>query len=394
VFDERETRRALACVVEGGDPRLGVLIARHGVAEVWRLVLAGATDPAWTARARALDLAPVLVAERRCSARFVVPGDPEWPERLGDLEFCPEVQRMGGVPGGLWVRGALALSDAVGASVSIVGSRASSAYGDRVATELADGLVGEGVAVVSGGAFGIDAAAHRGALAGGGPTVAFVAGGVDEPYPRTHAQLLERVAEHGAVVSEYPPGERPTRYRFLARNRLIAAISQGTVIVEAAVRSGARNTVTWASGCGRPVMAVPGPISNVTSFTPHRLIREGEAVLVTGVGDVRELISPLGAVSEERPRCGQLFDTLGADERAVLESLPERGGRDVGELALRAGVTVPAAFAALSELAEAGLAMRRGDGLWRLGEAGNRPLVPAPAPAPAPAIGAAPGREP
>nr|NLI49913.1 DNA-protecting protein DprA [Propionibacterium sp.] len=381
MHEERDTRRALACVVEGGDPRLAALIARHGVAEVWRLVLAGATDPAWTARARALDLGSLLRAERRCSARFLIPGDPEWPERLGDLEFCPEVQRLGGVPAGLWVRGERPLADAVEASVSIVGSRASSSYGDRVATELADGLVAEGVSVVSGGAFGIDAAAHRGALAGGGPTVAFVAGGVDEPYPRTHAQLLERVVEHGAVVSEYPPGERPTRYRFLARNRLIAAISQGTVIVEAAVRSGARNTVTWASGCGRPVMAVPGPIGNVTSFTPHRLIREGEAVLVTGVADVRELIGPLGVVGDDRPRCARLFDTLDADQRAVLEALPERGGRDAGEVALRAGVTVAAAFAALSELAEAGLVTRRGDGLWRLGEFGNRPLVPVPGPA-------------
>ena len=205
--DEREVRRALACAVEGGDPRLGELIDLHGVDDLWRRVLGAATDPAWTARARALDLRAVRAAERRCGARFLIPGDAEWPERLGDLVFCPEVRKMGGVPAGLWVRGAASLADAVEASVSIVGCRASSPYGDRVASDLANGLAIEGICVVSGGAYGIDAASHRGALAGEGATVAFVAGGVDEPYPRAHAGLLSQVAESGAVVSEYPPGE-------------------------------------------------------------------------------------------------------------------------------------------------------------------------------------------
>ncbi len=391
MFDERETRRALACVVEAGDPRLPELIERHGASEVWRLVLVGATDPAWSVRARALDLAAVVRAEGRGRLRFVVPGDEEWPERLGDLAFCPEVQRMAGVPAGLWVRGAVPLAEAVETAVSIVGSRASSPYGDRVALELANGLAEEGVGVVSGGAYGIDAAAHRGALASEGATVAFLAGGADEAYPRTHATLLDRIAEHGAVASEYPPGANPTKSRFLARNRLIAAVSDGTVIVEAAVRSGARNTVTWASGCGRPVMAVPGPVSSATSYTPHRLIRDGEAVLVTAASDVLEMVRPLGAVHSERPRCAQLFDTLQDDHRAVLEALPARGGRDVGELALRAGVTVSTAFAALTELTAAGLAARRADGLWRLGERGNRPLVSAPAATSATSAASAPG---
>lgn len=372
---ERETRRALACVVEGGDPRLPELIGRHGADEVWRLVLAGVTDPAWTARAAALDLAAVVRAEGRGRLRFVIPGDEEWPERLGDLEFCPEVRRMGGVPAGLWVRGGVPLAEAVDRSVSIVGSRASSPYGDRVASELGNGVGEAGVGVVSGGAYGIDAAAHRGALAADGPTVAFLAGGADDAYPRIHASLLDRVAERGAVVSEYPPGANPTKTRFLARNRLIAAVSQGTVIVEAVARSGARNTVSWASGCGRPVMAVPGPVTSATSYTPHRLIREEGAVLVTTAADVLEVVSPLGSVYSERPRCAQLFDTLDDDQRAVLEALPARGGRDAGELALRAGVTVATAYAALSELAAAGMVARRADGLWRLGDQGNRPLL-------------------
>lgn len=372
---ERECRLALACVVEAGDPRVAELVARYGAEETWRRTLAGATDRAWTARAQHLDLRRVEVETRRGGGRFVVPGDAEWPERLGDLEFCEPIQKLGGVPVGLWVRGEMPLADAVERSVAIVGSRASTAYGERVAADLAGGLALDGIAVVSGGAFGVDAAAHRGALGEDGITVALLACGVDTPYPRQHDGLLARVAESGALVSEYPPGEHPTRPRFLARNRLIAALSQATVVVEGAMRSGARNTASWANGCLRPLLAVPGPVTNATSFTPHHLIRHEGATLVTSVTDIREAVSPLGTVEQQRPRREQLVDLLGAEERAVLESVPSRGGRTAGELSLRAGLTMPATLAALEELAEGGLVSRRPDGRWRLGEVTNRPVL-------------------
>jgi DNA processing protein len=381
--DERRARRALACVVEAGNARLAALVPKAGAEEVWRMLSASARtattdasgDP-WVRRAALLDLDAVEAAERRGGMRFVIPGDAEWPVRLADLLHCPPVQDMGGAPVGLWVRGSVSFADAVASSVAVVGSRASTPYGDRVASGLAADLTSVGITVVSGGAYGIDAAAHRGALSEGGPTVAFLAGGVDEPYPRMNAGLLEEVARHGVLVSEYPPGAHPTRPRFLARNRLIAAASEGTVIVEAAARSGARNTVTWAGGCSRAVMAVPGPIGNSTSFTPHRLIRAGEAVLVTSADEVREQIRPLGSVEEWRPPSERLLDTLTDQQRAAYEALPSRGVRDVGDLSVRAALRMPECLAALDVLATGGLAVRHNDGRWGLGKVGDRPLLP------------------
>ena len=154
-------------------------------------------------------------------------------------------------------------------SVAIVGSRAATAYGSGIATDLAADLVEQGVTVLSGGAFGIDVAAHRGALAGGGPTVCVLASGVDVAYPPGHASIFASLARDQLLVSELPPSAHPTRVRFLARNRLIAAMSRGTVVVEAALRSGARNTAGWALGCGRPLMAVPGPVYSRASTTPR-----------------------------------------------------------------------------------------------------------------------------
>ena len=380
---ERRARRALACVVEAGDVRLAALVGRAGAEEVWRLIRAsadsGASDAgpeSWGRRASRLDLDAVERAEARGRMRFLIPGDPDWPASLGVLASSPAVHDLGGLPLGLWVRGSVPFADAVAKSVSVVGSRATSPYGDRVASGLAADLALAGITVVSGGAYGIDAAAHRGALAEGGPTVAFLASGVDSPYPKTNTSLLESVATSGVLVSEYPPGEHPTRPRFLARNRLIAAVSQGTVIVEAAARSGARNTASWAITCGRPLMAVPGPVGNATSYTPHELIREGQAVLVTSLDQVRELIEPIGTVELARPRRERLLDTLTDAQRAAYETIPSRGGRDAGEVSVLADLTMTEALAALNGLASAGLAVRGGDGLWRLGKITDRPLLP------------------
>ena len=333
-----------------------------------------APSTGWLAPGR--TRAEVRLLMERSRMRFAVPGDAEWPEWLADLGHAEPVAEMRGAPVGLWLRGSGSLAEASSRSVAVVGSRASTPYGDRIAADLAAGLVEAGWTVVSGGAYGVDAAAHRGALAGGGLTVSVQAGGLDQLYPRGNHELLKRIAEHGLLVSEVPPGEHPTRRRFLSRNRLIAALTRGTVVVEAAARSGARNTASWAGSCLRPVMAVPGPVSSATSYGPHRLIRDGEATLVASVDDVLECVSPAGeGIGREPEKQESLFDTLTGPQRAVYEAIPSRGGRSAGEVAVRAGVRVPVALGALASLQIAGLVERRGDGRWGLGERRDRPLL-------------------
>lgn len=371
---ERRARMVLACVTEPGDPRLRTLLADYTPGEVLESVRRTRAVSAWSRRLAAFDPARVLALAERHRLRFVVPGDDEWPEALHDLDRADPVQDSGGAPLGLWLRGRDRLADVVPRAVAIVGSRASTAYGERVAIDLAAGVAAHGITVVSGGAYGIDAAAHRGALAQHGRTIAVLAGGLDDYYPRGNATLLGEVAERGLLVSEAAPGEHPTRRRFLTRNRLIAAMSAGTVIVEAGVRSGARNTVTWATSCGRVVMAVPGPVGNATSFTPHRLIREGEAVLVTTDAEVREMIAPAGEAMVVKPARRRLLDELGHEEKAIYEALPARGERDTGELALRAGLTVPAALPALEGLRARGLVVPAKGGGWALGAVQDRPV--------------------
>jgi DNA processing protein len=155
-----------------------------------------------------------------------------------------------------------------------------------MATQIADGLAGKRCTVISGGGYGIDAAAHTSALAAEGVTVAVLACGPDQVYPSGHQDLLKAIGRNGVIVSEYPPGQRPSRRRFLARNRLIAALSAGTVVVEAAVRSGTMVTARHAQQLERPVMAVPGPVTSVQSSGCHQLIRDGVATCVTSAGEV------------------------------------------------------------------------------------------------------------
>lgn len=226
-----------------------------------------------------LDRSVLNQLDRFPDCRWVIPGDPEWPPGmvlLGDSQ-----------PLGLWVRGQVPLEPQL--AVSVVGARSATQYGEYVASELAAGLAGEEVLIVSGGAYGIDAAAHRGALAVRGTTVAVLAGGVDVPYPRTNHQLFERILETGALVSEVPLGLAPVRHRFLIRNRLIAAWSRATVVVEARERSGAVNTATQAGTIGREVLAVPGPVTSAASVGCHQLIRDG-ATLVMNAEEVLQAI--------------------------------------------------------------------------------------------------------
>ncbi|PKQ30997.1 MAG: hypothetical protein CVT62_11080 [Actinobacteria bacterium HGW-Actinobacteria-2] len=245
-MDERLARLCLAAIAEPGHPAMAAAVSEFPATEVWAGLLGGPDGPL-ARRARAVDPEGLRARTHACGQRFVIPGDEEWPSGLEALAGCDPVAQLSGEPLGLWVRGGGHLGEATSGAVAIVGARASTGYGDTVAAELACGLSEAGRSVVSGGAYGIDAAAHRGALAGPTPTVAVLAGGLDQPYPSGHGALFGRIAERGVLVSERSPGEHPTRVRFLARNRLIAAVTQGAVIVEAAARSGARNTLTWAA---------------------------------------------------------------------------------------------------------------------------------------------------
>ena len=294
MWSERDARMALSCAVDGGEPEAALLVERLGAQGAWARIGEGALGEPLARRAAATDVQVVQRLADRSGTRFVVPGDEEWVEGLDDLARAEPIQHRGGVPFGLWLRGPGHLGQLTARSVGVVGSRAATAYGSGVATDLGAELAELGTTVVSGMAFGIDAAAHRGALVVGGPTLAVVANGVDVAYPPGNAALFDAVVRDNLLVSELPPGAHPTRIRFLARNRLIAALSLGTVVVEAALRSGARNTAGWALQCQRPLMAVPGPVHSRASTAPHLMIRNGQATLVTSAAEVMELVAGMG----------------------------------------------------------------------------------------------------
>jgi DNA processing protein len=346
----------LSCAVDGGEPAVAELVQNLGAEGAWAKIIERVLGEPAAQRAEGVA---VDVFERRATAaaaRFVVPGDDEWPAGLDDLRHAESIQRRGGEPFGLWLRGPGHLAHLMERSVAIVGSRAATAYGNGIAADLAADLVEQGVTVLSGGAFGIDVAAHRGALAAGGPTVCVLANGVDVAYPPAHASIFESLAKDQLLVSELPPGAHPTRVRFLARNRLIAAMSRGTVVVEAALRSGARNTAGWALGCGRPLMAVPGPVYSRASTAPHLMIRNGQAMLITSASEVLELISDMGqAMLPLAHGQTRATDALTENQLAVFEAIPARRRATVGDIALAAGVGVPTCLGALTALESAGL---------------------------------------
>lgn len=364
---ERNARIALSCVVEAGDVTVNAMVAAQGAEIVWDALCAGRSDSRWARRAAGFDPGPVLRQAEAANVRFIVPGDDEWPEQLGVLATAAPVQGLGGLPIGLWVRGAGHLAQLTRRSVALVGARAASAYGEEVAAQLAVELVEHQWSIVSGGAYGIDAAAHRGALAAEGPTIAVLAGGPDLPYPVGNSQLFRHILEAGVLVAEQPPGEHPTRVRFLARNRLIAALASGVVVVEAAARSGARNTISWAGRCGRPAMAVPGSIYSGLSVTPHNLIRDHEAVLVTSAAEVRELVGEFGQDSLPLQRGpARPLDELDSSALTIFEAIPSRGGRSADELAVRTGLPITECLGALATLEVAGFVTRGEAGQWRL----------------------------
>lgn len=365
VTDERSARMALACVSEPGDKDLADLVAAEGAQAVWHSLAGRRQESRWGRRLVRVRLGEVLAMMQRRSLRFVVPGDEEWPDRLDDLAEV-EHDRIHARPLGLWVAGPGHLAQWADSSVAIVGTRTASRYGETVATELAAGLAEQGTTVVSGGAYGIDICAHRGVLAVRGATIAVFAGGLNEPYPAGNSRVFAEIGQRGLLVSELPPGERPSRPRFLGRNRLIAGLTAGSVMVEARLRSGAKNTLNWAESLGRHRMAVPGPISSVYSEGPHHQIQRG-ASLVTSAAEIQELIAPAGQAMlplTQGPR--RVLDGLSETLREVFEVVPGRGGLAAEEIAGRTGRGLLDTIAALGELEERGLVESNPYGAWRL----------------------------
>jgi DNA processing protein len=368
--DDRAARVALGRLGEPGDPRLAGLVTELGACAVYAYLReeqdhAGvATDVA--ARLRGLDPEADLARAAAQGVRFVCPGDPEWPARLGDLDHVTTLNRRGGAPLGLWLRGAGRLDEMCERSVSVVGSRSATTYGASVAGGIGAELATDQVTVISGAAFGIDQAAHRGALAVRGPTIAVLACGVDRAYPAAHRELLAYIAESGLVVAEVALGCAPTRLRFLARNRMIAALSRGTVVVEAAVRSGALNTANWASLLNRTVMGVPGPVTSAPSEGVHELLRTRGAELVTRGSDVLELVSASGSHVQRPVRATETpRDRLSELQQQVLDAVPVSAAASVASVSRTAGIGERAVTETLRMLRSGGF-VESSRGAWRL----------------------------
>jgi DNA processing protein len=368
--DDRLARLALSRLCEPGSWPLHDAVGRLGALAVWDALVAGQAPPPVSpaaaagahTRAQGHDVMADVRRLDRLGVRLVTPQDDEWP--LGRLDW--DRDQKAAPPLALFLRGAARLDAVTERSVSVVGARATTAYGALVAGELGLGIADRGWTVVSGGAYGIDGAAHRGALdSTGGTTVAVLACSVDVAYPRGHSDLLDRIAREGLLVSEHPPGSAPTRSRFLVRNRLIAALSVGTVVVEDALRSGSLTTAGQAATLGRHLMAVPGPVTSAMSTGAHRLLRNG-AVCVTSAAEVLDTVGALGvdAAPESRgpvsPR-----DALSDVVRQVLDAIPVRSWAGPASIAKAAGVSPLIVQQVLPPLQVAGLVEESLSG-WRL----------------------------
>ena len=379
--DVLHARAAWSRLAEPGDTVAGALVASLGPVDAlsWlrevapavrdRIVGAPGLAPSaaarlsaaarrWLPRLATLDPGRDLAALERLGGLVLVPEGGGWPTRLADLGPA--------APLCLWVRGAPRLDLVLDRSVAVIGARACTSYGEHVTAELAGGAAAAGWTVVSGGAYGIDAAAHRAALASDGRTVAFLAGGIDRPYPAGNARLLRALVDAGgAVISEVPPGSVPSKVRFLQRNRLIAAVSRATVVVEAAWRSGALNTASHAAALLRPVGAVPGPVTSAASAGCHRLLRGGSAVCVTDASEVLDLAGAIGGDLAAEPVSRRPGDDLPIELRRMLDALPVRRPAGFDALARAAGLTESEVRAALGRLELAGLATQVGTGWCR-----------------------------
>ncbi len=352
-------RIALACVCEPGEPGLADLIDTRGPCAVVAALLSGAPvriprAASIGARLAGLDFESQLARAEDLGCRIVLPGGLEWPGQLDQLG----PQR----PIALWCWGEANLRLHALASVAMVGARACTRYGEMVAREWSAVLAGQSITVVSGGAYGIDAAAHRGALAVDGTTICILAGGVDQAYPRGHDGLFAQIVERGVLVSEAPLGETVRRRRFLTRNRLIAALSSATCVVEAAQRSGSSRTATYAAELNRPVFAVPGPVTSQASAGTHRLIQDHIAVLAGDVEDIRDAVGPL-RITKRRSDGGPEIPTR---LREVLDALPGEGrtGITCEVAAVRSGIEVQETRSWLATAQQRGYVRSDENGLW------------------------------
>ncbi|GAA0801017.1 hypothetical protein Sya03_08420 [Spirilliplanes yamanashiensis] len=377
--EDRMARVALTWLAEPGHRIVHDMVRRHGaVAALAELVAGNTADPSLRAavltKTAAGDpyriSATALERADRLGARVVVPGDDEWPTGVDDLARLNlmhsgrQLERDTSPPLCLWVRGEPPVNDAVERAVAVVGARAATNYGVHVASDIAFGLAEREWTVVSGGAYGIDATAHRAALNAGGITVAVLACGVDRPYPMGNAALFDRIAEEGLLISEWPPGAEPLRHRFLIRNRVIAALTAGTVVVEAAARSGARQTLNRALALGRRAMVVPGPVTSALSVGCHELLRGNPEVrAVTGLPHVLEEVGRIGDDLAPLPR-GREDPRDGLDEESarLLEVVPRRGTALPDQLAARAGLDLRTVLRRLPLLETLDLVHRRNDG--------------------------------
>lgn len=377
-FADDPRRRAWAYISRftmGPEPLVNQLVLHLGPVEAAEAIRGGSVPDALAGRVEArgsvdeserdLDLLQSL------GGRLITPDDDEWPTaRFVDLDHdwdrppadgAEPVREPTAAPIALWARGSGVLTELTERAVSVVGTRASSGYGQTVAATLASDLATEGYPVVSGAAYGIDAAAHRACVAMERPTVAVLACGIDKAYPAGHALLLCSILDHGLVVSEYPPGTTAARHRFLARNRLIAALGSGVVVVEAGWRSGARNTAGWAKHLGRPALAVPGAAGSATSRRCHRLIRDNDARLITNAAEIIEDVGPIGALAPEPEVRAASTDGLTAQQSAVYDALPARDIATPDALSVESGLPASVVRATLVELELEGL-VRAGEG--------------------------------
>jgi DNA processing protein len=362
----------LSRVAEPPCAELAALVQRVGPVEAAERIWRGLVDDTVARRTEArreIDRSAAdLEMLARCGGRLITPDDDEWP-LLAFAAFRGAAPRPGGgapmvSPMVLWALGPVRLDEAAHRAAAVVGTRASTTYGEHVAGELAAGLAQRDVAVVSGGAYGIDGAAHRAVLDCDGVTVAVLAGGLDVPYPSGHTALLHRIGQQGLLFTEYAPGIRPARHRFLTRNRLVAAVAGAAVVVEAGLRSGAANTAAWARALGRVVAAVPGPVTSSASAGCHALLRNG-AELVTRADHVVELVGHIGELACDEPHPKTPLDGLSDAEHRVYEALPGRGAATVDEIAVASGMVPELALGPLAMLELAGLVQRQ-DGRWRI----------------------------
>lgn len=380
--EERQARAIWTAIAQPGEPVVGQVIGHFGVMEalervkfladrlpeiddmIIRTVFQPARLPAsvaqiegWAMRLRELNLEMEYQLLSRDGGTLVVPGDAAWPMMADDLGMV--------APLALWVRGNPRALQALApeGAVALVGARCATHYGTDMAQEIAYELGERGIWVISGGAYGIDAAAHQGALASRGKTISVQAGGLGELYPAMNARLFSQIQQTGAIVSEAPPSQRPAKHLFLTRNRIISALSQVVVVVEAGERSGAMSTANHGAEQGRQVAAVPGPVTSAASTGCHRLIREG-AALVTNAEEILELMFPLNAVEQnvfgagvaanksvvgaaasapQRNSAGQipppsLFAGLSSDGVKVIDSLSKTAWKSLEQVARGAGL--------------------------------------------------------